>query len=199
MRIIAGEFRGRHLIGPPTSITRSITDRAKQSLFDALTVAIELRGAAMLDCFAGAGSMGLEALSRGAAHAVFVERDRGAREALRANIDRLGVQAWCEVLGLDAYKFPARRQAGETRRFRVAFIDPPYAHVENSRRRAHLAALIAAVARDMLEPGGLIIFRHPAAVIPDDWPPGATILRRFKYGSMGVAWFKSEISEKNKT
>ncbi len=199
MRIIAGEFRGRHLIGPPTSITRPITDRAKQSLFDALAVAMELRGAATLDCFAGAGSMGLEALSRGAAHVVFVERDRGARKALCANIDRLGVSTCCEVLAIDAYQFPARRRAGQTRRFRVAFIDPPYAHVENPRRRVHLTALIAAVARDMLEPGGLIIFRHPAGVIPDDWPLGATILRRFQYGSMGVAWLQREIGGKNQT
>ncbi|MDB5305247.1 MAG: rsmD, partial [Phycisphaerales bacterium] len=75
MRIISGEFRGRKLLPPEGDVTRPITDRVKQSLFDILTPL--LPDARVYDCFAGTGSMGLESLSRGAAHATFFEADRG--------------------------------------------------------------------------------------------------------------------------
>ena len=81
MRIIAGEFRGRKLIPPQGDATRPITDRVKQSLFDILTPRID--GARIYDLFAGTGSMGLECLSRGAAHSTFFEADRSALERLK--------------------------------------------------------------------------------------------------------------------
>ena len=89
MRIIAGEFRGRKLLPPQGQQTRPITDRVKQSLFDILAPSIE--GAVVFDCFAGTGSLGLEALSRGASRAVFFERDRSAVRLLQENIRALGV------------------------------------------------------------------------------------------------------------
>src|SRR5215213_11146140 len=97
MRIIAGEFRGRRLLPPEgADVTRPITDRVKQSLFDILAPDIE--GARVLDLFAGTGSMGLESLSRGAAHATFFEADRSAAKRLRRNIDTLKVGAASEVV-----------------------------------------------------------------------------------------------------
>ncbi|HEX2971347.1 MAG TPA: RsmD family RNA methyltransferase, partial [Tepidisphaeraceae bacterium] len=89
MRIIAGEFRGRKLLSPEGDTTRPITDRVKQSLFDILTPL--LPEAVVYDCFSGTGSMGLEALSRGAAQATFFEADRSALARLRQNIDALKV------------------------------------------------------------------------------------------------------------
>ena len=86
MRIIAGEFCGRKLLSPEGDTTRPITDRVKQSLFDIVSPYIE--GAAVYDCFAGTGSMGLECLSRGAAHVTFFELDKSAGERLRRNIGR---------------------------------------------------------------------------------------------------------------
>src|SRR4028118_1440798 len=84
MRIIAGEFRGRKLLPPVGEVTRPITDRAKQSLFDVISPIVE--GARVYDCFAGTGSMGLECLSRGAAFVTFFEADRPALTRLTPNV-----------------------------------------------------------------------------------------------------------------
>src|SRR6185503_18794260 len=100
MRIIAGRFRSRVLLGPEDErTTRPITDRVKQSLFDILTPL--LPDARVYDCFAGTGSMGLEALSRGAAHATFFEQDRSALTRLRKNIETLGVAGGATVIAQD--------------------------------------------------------------------------------------------------
>ena len=87
MRIIAGRHRGRRLIAPEGDVTRPVTDRVKQSLFDVL--APRIAGARVYDCFAGTGSMGLEALSRGATRAVFVERKGSNVALIRRNVARL--------------------------------------------------------------------------------------------------------------
>src|SRR5947207_11069089 len=89
MRIIAGEFRSRKILPPASDVTRPITDRVKQSLFDILNPHIE--GAIVYDCFAGTGSMGLECLSRGAKHVTFFESDKSAARLLKKNIGSLHV------------------------------------------------------------------------------------------------------------
>src|SRR6476661_4896686 len=103
MRIIAGEFRGRRLLPPEGDVTRPITDRVKQSLFDILTPL--LPDARVYDCFAGTGSMGLECLSRGAASAVFFETDRSAVAWLRKNIAALGVEDRSQVIAQDLFRW----------------------------------------------------------------------------------------------
>src|SRR5437016_8160373 len=103
MRIIAGEFRSRQLLAPRSDATRPITDRAKQSLFDILQP--DLPGAIVYDCFAGTGSMGLECLSRGAAHVTFFESDRSAVALLRKNIATLGVSDRSTVIDRDLFRF----------------------------------------------------------------------------------------------
>src|SRR3712207_4099367 len=103
MRIIAGEFRGRKLLPPEGDVTRPITDRVKQSLFDIVTPL--LPGARVYDCFAGTGSMGLESLSRGAAHAAFFEQDRSAVGRLRRNIQTLGVADRAMVIAQDLFRW----------------------------------------------------------------------------------------------
>src|SRR5215210_6142719 len=104
MRIIAGEFRGRTLLPPQgQQTTRPITDRAKQSLFDMLTA--QLDGALVYDCFAGTGSMGLEALSRGAKFCTFFEADRSAVTRLHQNIAALKVQNRSRVVAGDLFRW----------------------------------------------------------------------------------------------
>src|SRR3954451_21285520 len=103
MRIIAGEFRGRKLLAPESDTTRPITDRVKQSLFDILTPMIP--DAVVYDCFAGTGSMGLESLSRGAARAIFFERDRSALQRLKRNIEALGVVDRSGVVSEDIFRW----------------------------------------------------------------------------------------------
>ena len=119
MRIISGKWRGRALLAPPGEATRPTADRAREALFSMLTSRLgsfeELRVA---DIFAGTGALGLEALSRGAARCTFVERDREAIAALKANIQKLGAD------GADVRAQAAEGFAGGP--FDLVFMDPPY-------------------------------------------------------------------------
>jgi 16S rRNA (guanine966-N2)-methyltransferase len=125
MRIIAGTLRGRALVAPPGQTTRPTAQRMRQALFDMLMHAPwaegAVAGAAVLDGFAGTGALGLEALSRGAASAAFVERDRAALAALRANIAACRVEASCRILAGDVLK-PGRAASPCS----LIFLDPPY-------------------------------------------------------------------------
>jgi 16S rRNA (guanine966-N2)-methyltransferase len=125
MRIVAGAWRGRSLIAPSGTETRPTADRVRQALFDILFHASWagrsiVEGASVLDVFAGTGAMGLEALSRGAARAVFVERARPALTALRANIAACRTEGRCEILAIDALSVPTGERAD------IVFLDPPY-------------------------------------------------------------------------
>ncbi|HEX7120019.1 MAG TPA: 16S rRNA (guanine(966)-N(2))-methyltransferase RsmD [Longimicrobiales bacterium] len=121
MRIIAGRWRGRRIQAPPGRDTRPTTDRVREAWMSALQP--ELPGAHVLDLFAGSGALGLEALSRGAAHATFVERAGGALRALRENIERLGAAGETTVVRGDAVAYVRRL---ERCAFDVALADPPY-------------------------------------------------------------------------
>ena len=159
MRIIAGEFRSRKILPPASDATRPITDRVKQSLFDILTPRLE--GARVYDCFAGTGSMGLECLSRGAAHATFFEADRSAAALLRKNIATLGVQRRSTVIDRDLFKWFASSPPppGPQDRAGVIFLDPPYRFL--TERQDELRRLAARLA-EHLAPDGIVIFRHDA-------------------------------------
>src|SRR5690606_41899371 len=114
MRIVAGRHRGARLEAPPGDATRPTSDRARQALFDTLTGGrfdIDLNEAVVLDLFAGTGALGLEALSRGAARAVFVEKDRTALAVLNRNIAHLKAGACTLVLAQDATRLGRAREA----------------------------------------------------------------------------------------
>src|ERR1700704_5712492 len=116
MRIVAGAWRGRTLLAPSGTATRPTADRVRQALFDILMHApwagrSVVEDALVLDVFAGTGALGLEALSRGAASAVFVERSRAALTALRANIIACQADDRCEVLPIDALTVPDGKRA----------------------------------------------------------------------------------------
>jgi len=121
VRIIAGRWKGRRLKALRGKGVRPTTDRVRESWMAALGPAIE--GAAVLDLFAGSGALGLEALSRGAASAVFVERARGALATLRANIELVGAESESTVVTSDAMAY-AERLEGVS--FEIALADPPY-------------------------------------------------------------------------
>jgi 16S rRNA (guanine966-N2)-methyltransferase len=125
MRIVAGAWRGRTLTAPQGATTRPTADRVRQALFDMLLHASwggreVLDGASVLDAFAGTGALGLEALSRGAAHAIFIERDRAALTVLRANIAACRAEARCTVIAADATRPPPGEPCA------LVFLDPPY-------------------------------------------------------------------------
>ncbi len=124
MRIVAGKHRGRPLAAPPGPDIRPTSNRARESLFNILEhgrIAVELEDARVLDAFAGTGALGLEALSRGARHATFIENARGARRMLAENIAACGEADRATVIGADATNPPPTDRPVD-----IAFLDPPY-------------------------------------------------------------------------
>lgn len=102
MRVVAGELRGRRIEGPRGDATRPTTDKVREAVFNALASMDVLDGARVIDLFAGSGALGIEALSRGAIHCIFVERDREALDSVKKNITALGLSDRSEVLSRDA-------------------------------------------------------------------------------------------------
>jgi len=187
MRIISGTLSGRLLLPPPSDATRPITDRAKQSLFDALRNCFE--DGVVLDCFAGTGSMGLECLSRGAKRVVFVERDRGALRVLKENITALEVSARAIVLPIDAYQSAAHPDIAATpEKLTIAFVDPPYAHMATGHLRHKIDRLVQQLAATCMVDGGIISLRHPLNISVDLAALAVKIVREFKYGDMAITW-----------
>jgi 16S rRNA (guanine966-N2)-methyltransferase len=120
MRVVAGELRGRSIEAPPGRDTRPTTDKVREAVFNALGSVDLVRDAVVADLYAGSGALGIEALSRGAAEAVFVERDRTALRVLRDNLHALGLDDRSRVLQGDAFSLAGRISAD------LVLADPPY-------------------------------------------------------------------------
>lgn len=151
MRIVAGIARGRRLRAPKGRLVRPTADRVKEAVFSMLESRDSDPGRSVLDLFAGAGTLGLEALSRGASGAVFVEPARSASDAIRDNLQATGLAG--EVLAMPADR-AIKRLASEGRRFDRVFLDPPYGQGWISRT---LSALDDA---DLVVDGGWIVVEH---------------------------------------
>ena len=121
MRVVAGDLRGRRIEAPTSDATRPTTDMVREAVFNALRSLDVVEGARVLDLFAGTGAMGIEALSRGAAHCVFVERDRDALVVLKKNISALGLSDRASVLAIDAMTAASRQPDID-----LIIADPPY-------------------------------------------------------------------------
>jgi 16S rRNA (guanine966-N2)-methyltransferase len=145
VRVIAGEAKGRTLVVPRGGATRAATDRIRETLFGILEP--ELREARVLDLFAGAGTLGIEALSRGAAAATFVERGADALKALRRNLDTTGFVERSDVVAANVLAFLDSRPRGP---FDIVFCDPPFADVALAQATIGHDALRAALADDAL-------------------------------------------------
>jgi len=165
MRIVGGALKGRALKGPRSDAIRPTSDRLRETLFNILVHSYSdpIDGARVLDLFAGTGAMALEALSRGAASALFVDEGAEACAIIRANIATLGLEERTRVLRRDARKLGAA-PAGD--RFGLAFLDPPY--------RKDLAAPALRALRDggWLAPGALIVIEDSAQAevsLPEDF------------------------------
>ncbi len=126
MRIVGGRFRGRALVAPPGADTRPTSDRLREAIFNILEHGdFPLTDASVLDLFAGTGALGLEALSRGAKFALFVEESAAARAAIRANIEALGLTGATKIFRRDAIDL-GPMPPGSGGPFGLVFLDPPY-------------------------------------------------------------------------
>ena len=179
MRIIAGSRKGARLFAPKGLDTRPTGDRTREAVFNLVG---PVDGARVLDLFAGSGAMGLEALSRGAASAVFVERDRAAAQTIERNLEKLDLTG-ATVLREDAVRvLAADRAAG--RRYDLVLIDPPY---------RMLAGILSTLARHLppvLEPDGLIVVESDAHDPEPELPLAVRTSRR--YGSARITLFEAE-------
>jgi 16S rRNA (guanine(966)-N(2))-methyltransferase RsmD len=154
MRIIAGTFRSRPLQAPAGLATRPSSDRLRETLFNVLAPRIE--GAYFLDLYAGSGAVGLEALSRGAEHVVFVERAPAALRVLQANIARLRLTSGFSIQSgsVGAY---LRRALTESRQFDLVFLDPPYDAAHEYRTTLEM---LGGATAELLAGDALVIAEH---------------------------------------
>ena len=173
MRIVAGRLGGRTLKGPRSPTIRPTADRLREALFNILVHAHgdPVTGARVLDLFAGTGALGLEALSRGAAFALFVEDRAEARALLRANVEALGLGGVCRIFRRDATRLGA---AHPVEPFSLAFLDPPY------RQGLAVPALDAMRDGGWLTPGALVVVEE-AADAGFRPPAGFTEFERRRY------------------
>jgi 16S rRNA (guanine966-N2)-methyltransferase len=157
VRVIAGTLRGRRLEAPKGTGTRPTAGRVREATFNALTSMDVLDGARVLDAFAGSGALGIEALSRGAVHCTFVERDRAALAALRTNLERCG-------LGPDRASVRTGAAESVTGEWDLALLDPPYAFDDWQALLDHLRPEVAVCesGRPVPPPTGWAVVREKA-------------------------------------
>jgi 16S rRNA (guanine966-N2)-methyltransferase len=181
--IVGGAARGRPLVTVPGHKTRVATAMLRTSLFDILRNRIE--GEAALDLFAGIGSFGLEALSRGASRAAFIERDAQCLRAIRENLRRLGFEG--SVIRGDALNYPAGLDV-ETG-YGVVFVDPPYAYFESKAAVRRLESLLERLlAGEIVAPHGVVVLKHPKG----SGFPGAFDVRQ--YGETELSFYRKRPS-----
>ena len=184
MRVIGGHDRGRRLRAPRGLHTRPTADRVRVTLFDMLGPSVT--GARVLDLFAGTGAVGLEALSRGAARVVLVERDQSALRAMRANLATLGVsRAAARVLAGDVLHLLPTVGAEEGP-FDLVFIDPPYATTLAGRTLEALAA--ARVCR----PGSDVVVQHSTRTVLPTVPGLVAHRRPRRFGDTALTFLRAE-------
>lgn len=176
MRIVGGEAGGRRIQAPEGRQTRPTTERVREAVFSILGG--DMTGLDVLDVFAGSGAMALEALSRGAAHAVMCDSSRQAAAVIRRNIDALGYGARAELQARD-WRMALGGMAD--RRFDVVFIDPPYKRVEE-----YTQVIEELNARRLLAGGALLVLEHEARTQLTGFPPGFETLKPHRYGDTAV-------------
>ncbi len=168
MRIIAGTFRGRRLQTPRDLTIRPMTDRVRQAVFDILSSRMPFNDCEVLDLYSGSGSLGLEALSRGARRVTFVDSSRVSLDLLRRNIEHLGCADRCVVHQADVGWYLEHVRCS----FDLVLADPPY-------RLPTLGELPAVIGRSgAVRPGGFIVLEHSTATPVTDMPDGYEVIRR---------------------
>lgn len=178
IRVIAGKYGGRTLDTPAESNTRTkpMGERIRNALFN--SIGTEIDGAEVLDAFAGTGSLGLEALSRGAAHAVFVERDHVAQKIITNNMAILGVGDDAELVRTSVKNW---LDNSEPRYFDVIFADPPYHDLQLSTATRLLG---------LLKPNGLMVLSHTGRGEVPNLENGIVVVDNRSYGNACLTFFR---------
>jgi len=183
VRVLAGELKGQRLTTPRGRTTRPTADQVRIACLDTLMPFLD--AGPFLDLFAGAGGVGIEALSRGAPSAVFVEQDGAALRALRDNVERLDLRDRARVVRSEAARAVEELgAAGE--RFAIVFLDPPY----DSPRSA--PALEAVAAADILIPGAVVVIQHGTKTPPPESPGALTRWKARRFGETTLTFFRSD-------
>jgi 16S rRNA (guanine(966)-N(2))-methyltransferase RsmD len=179
LRVIAGEFRGRRLATPGWEGLRPTSDRLRETLFNIL--AARVPGARVVDGFAGTGALGIEALSRGAAHVTFIERDRRAVVLIRANLERCGAAPGRYTIVRADFLSSREREAGATAN--LVLLDPPY-DVEDLE-----GALVVAETR--LRPRALVVLEHARRRESPARAGGLSRVRVLPSGDSALSFYES--------
>lgn len=187
-RVIGGVAGGRLLAVPPGEVTRPTSDRAREALFSTLAAVVNLAGSRVLDLYAGSGALGLEALSRGAATALFVEHNATALRVLRANVGALALPGARVAAGRVERVLAAGPDADATDAsgpgYDVVLADPPY-RLDDAALQDVLTALVA---WRWCNDGAVVVVERSSRQAPLLWPAGLSALRHRRYGE-ATLWY----------
>jgi 16S rRNA (guanine(966)-N(2))-methyltransferase RsmD len=183
MRVIAGEFRSRRLTAPAGAATRPTSDKLRETLFNVL--APRIKGAALLDLYAGSGAVGIEALSRGAERVTFVENSPAALAALRGNVAELGLRSGVRIQSGNVSAFLRRGFAGDSPRFDLIFLDPPW---DESKEYESTLSVLGAPG-SLLAEDGLAIAEHRSNFALEDSYGRLRRTRLLKQGDAGLSFY----------
>ena len=186
MRIIAGAKRGMKLLSPRTDVSRPITDRSKESLFSVL-YKYDLPGGKMVaDLFCGVGSLGLEALSRGAEFVTFVEKDPKVIATLKKNIEKAGFAGESKVIKADAFKIGA---PVDVQKYDLIFVDPPYSTTKETKEGSPLSKLLVLLSEQSSLDGIVVVRTERRTELLEQYGQLGVIERR-QWGTMAVTIFR---------
>lgn len=182
MRIVGGSLSGRVLRAPPGAATRPTSEKVREAIFNILgNIMGSLEGDHVLDLFAGSGALGIEALSRGAAHGTFVDAGKPALASMRGNLRELGLENRALVVTGDAVAQAARLVPASP--WRLVFVDPPY--------KSDLATrAVLAISAEKLAPGAVIVIEHDRHNAPPDALGSLLRTDQRRYGDTLVSFFE---------
>lgn len=181
MRIISGEAKGRKLLSPVGMGTRPTLDRIKESIFNIIQNYVP--GAKAIDVFAGTGSLGLEAVSRGAKECYLIDKGDETFKFLKQNVENLGFSDRCKCLNLDSYD-ALRQLGGKGEKFDLIFVDPPYL------KNMIPPAVDIIFEKDMLQRDGLIVAKIDSSEEVYNGNGEITLVDFRKYGNTSVCFYK---------
>lgn len=177
VRIISGEFGGRKIDAPDRKSTHAMSERGRNAMFN--SIGDEVKSANVLDAFAGSGSIGIEALSRGAAAATFIEKDRAAAHIIGKNLSMLNVEQRSELVRASVLQWV---DVNESKKFDIIFADPPYQDVQ-------LSTVVRLL--ELLKPGALMVLSHPGiGEVPI--PIGFVVVDNRSYGNLYLTSFRRD-------